>query len=236
MRGPAITAALLCAAALAPAQDISGDWHGSVEVTNDAPLRLALHIANRNTTSVDSADEGVTALPVDSIEVNGTTLRFEIKSIAGVYEGKIAPDGSRITGAWSQDGGVWLLVWEKGKDPENITQPILEAEAQRNGQAYTRWFYEGKLAELWRNLSPVMQQALGSEAKLAEYRERTMRQLGSETQIVGESVKPDGVLQVYRRIAKFRRAEGNVQVKFAFGPRGSVAVFSIGAATENASR
>jgi hypothetical protein len=236
LNGRTLAASLLFAARLATAQDISGEWHGSVEVTNDAPLRLALHISNRNAASVDSADEGVTALPIDSVDVNRTTLRFEIKSIAGVYEGKIAPDGSRIAGAWSQDGGVWPLVWEKGEDPEYVTQPIRETEAQQNGQAYTQWFYEGKLAELWRKLSPVVQQALESEAKLTEYRDQTMRQLGSETKIVGEGVKPDGVLQVYRRIAKFQRAEGNVQVKFAFGPRGTVAVFSIGAATENASR
>jgi hypothetical protein len=230
MKGPALAAALLFAATLAPAQDISGEWHGSVEVSNDAPLRLALHIANRNTASVDSADEGVTALPADSVEVDDATLRFEITSIAGVYEGTVASDGSRITGTWSQDGGVWPLVWEKGEDPENVTQPIRETEAQQNGQTYTQWFYEGKLAELWRKLSPVMQQALGSEPKLAEYREQTMRQLGSETQIVGESVKLTGVLQVYRRIARFQRAEGSIEVKFAFGPRGTVAVFSIGAA------
>ncbi len=236
MNGRALAASLLFAATLVTAQDISGEWHGSVEVTNDAPLRLALHIANRNAASVDSADEGVTALPVDSIEVNGATLKFAIKSIAGVYEGKVAPDGSRITGAWSQDSGVWPLVWEKGEDPENITRPIPETEAKHGGQAYTQWFYQGKLAELWRILSPVMQQALGNEAKLTEYRERTLRQLGSETQIVGESVKPAGALQVYRRIARFQRAEGNVEVKFGFGPRGTVAVFSIGAATDNASR
>jgi hypothetical protein len=231
MKGPALATALLLAATLVAAQDISGEWHGSVEVTNDAPLRLALHITNRNTASVDSADEGVTALPVDSVEVNGVTLKFEIKSIAGLYEGTVAPDGSRITGTWSQDGGVWPLVWEKGEDPENVAQLIRETEAQQNGQAYTQWFYEGKLAQLWRKLSPVMQQALGSEAKLTEYREQTMRQLGSETKIVDESVNPAGLLQVYRRIARFQRAEGSVEVKFAFDPRGAVAVFSIDAPT-----
>lgn len=235
MKGPALAAALLLGATVAAAQDIPGEWHGSVEVTDDAPLRLALHVANRNTASVDSADEGVTALPVDSIEVSNNTLKFEIRSVAGVYEGKVTPDGSRIAGTWSQDGGVWPLVWEKGEDPENITQPIRETEAQQKGQVYTQWFYEGKLAELWSKLSPVMQQALGSEARLTEYREQTMRQLGSETQIVRESVKLDGVLQIYRRIAKFQKAESSIEVKFAFGSRGTVAVFSIGAATENAS-
>jgi hypothetical protein len=232
MRGPVFAAALLFAATLAPAQDISGGWHGSVEVTNDAPLRLALDIMNRNTASIDSVDEGVTALPIDSIEVRGTMLKFWIKSIDGVYEGEIAPDGSRITGSWRQDGGVWPLIWEKGEDPANVTKAIGETEAKEKGRAYTQWFYEGKLAGLWRQLSPVMQQALGEEAKLTEFREQTIRRLGSETRVVGESIKPAGALQVYRRIARFQRSKGNVEVRLAFDPRGAIAVFSVSAAAE----
>ena len=27
------------------AQEVAGDWHGWIEIKNDAPLRLALHIA-----------------------------------------------------------------------------------------------------------------------------------------------------------------------------------------------
>jgi hypothetical protein len=236
MNGPALAAVLLLAAGITPAQDVSGEWHGSVEITNDAPLRLALHIANRTTATVDSADEGVAALPVDSSEVNGAALKFEIKGIAGVYQGTISPDGSRITGTWSQDGGVWPLVWERGPDPANITAPIPGTEAKQKGQAYAQWFYEGKISELWRNLSPVMRQALGSEAQLTQFRAQTRRQLGSETEIVGESVQPAGVLQVYRRIAKFQKAEGTIEVRFAFDPRGAIAVFSIGAAAEKPPR
>ena len=50
----------LVTAALAPAQEIAGEWHGSLEVKDDATLRLALHITRENLlkATVDSADEG----------------------------------------------------------------------------------------------------------------------------------------------------------------------------------
>jgi hypothetical protein len=108
--------------------------HQAAALTNDAPLRLALHVTTPNTATVDSADEGVAALPVDSITVNGSKLKFEIKIIAGVYEGQIAADSSRITGTWSQDGGVWRLVWQRGDDPANITVPIGETGGSRRGR------------------------------------------------------------------------------------------------------
>jgi hypothetical protein len=229
MKGPALLATLWFAAALAPAQEISGDWHGSVEVPNDAPLRLALHIANPNTATVDSADEGVTALPVDSIHVSGATLQFEIKSISGVYAGKITPDGSRMTGTWSQDGGVWPLNWERGDDPANITEPIPAAEATKKGQACAQWFYDGNVTKLWLELSPVVQQAFGSETQLAEFRQQTLGRLGTEIRVLSESAAPAGKMQVYRRTTEFQRAKDGVVIQFAFDPRGIIAVFSIDA-------
>lgn len=236
MKGSALLATLLFVTAFAAAQDVSGDWHGSVEVPDDAPLRLALHIANPKTASVDSADEGVAALPVDAIQVNGATLQFEIKSISGVYQGKIAPDGSRIIGTWNQDGGVWPLTWEKGDDPANITQPISAAEAKQKGQTYAQWFYEGNLAELWRKFSPVVQQAFGRETHLTEFREQTVSRLGAEKQILSESVTTAESLQIYRQKAEFDKAPEGAEIQFAFDPRGSIALFSIGGTAGNASR
>lgn len=228
MNATALLTTLLLTAACARTQNISGDWHGFVEVPDDAPLRLALHISNSNTATVDSADEGVAALPVDSVRVSGSTIQFEIKSIAGVYRGTIAPDGSRITGTWEQDGGVWPLIWERGDDPANITQPIPAVEAMQNGRTYAQWFYEGKLADLWLKLSPVVRQAFGSEAKFRAFREQTVSRLGSEKQVLGENVAASGILQIYRRTALFQQSEG-AEIQFAFAPSGAIASFSIDA-------
>ncbi len=236
MKRITLPAILLFAAAFAPAQDISGEWHGFVEVTNDAPLRLALHITSRSTASVDSADEGVADLPVDSLQVSDGLLKFSIPSIAGAYQGRISADGSLITGSWTQDGGVWNLVWERGEDPANISRPLDAAQAKQNGQTCARWFEQGEPGKLWSKFSPVLQQAWQQESKLAEFREQTVQRLGPETQLLEETVQPDGLLQVYRRIARFQKSPDPVEVRFAFDPVERAVFFSIGAASLARSR
>jgi hypothetical protein len=229
MKIPAILAAFVFATPSLGAQTISGDWHGSVQVANDAPLRLALHVANENAATLDSADEGVTALKVDSIGLNGETVQFEIRSISGRYQGALAPDGSRITGTWSQDGGVWPLNWERGEDPANVTKPVSVEEAMKKGRACTQSFYEGKLAGLWLSFSPVVQQAFMNKEQFAQFRQQTIRRLGSEKRVLSEGVTSAGEMRVYHRVAEFQRSEGSVTIELGFNSRGMIAVFAVDA-------
>jgi len=229
------TVGLLLAGALvvqlAAAQDIAGEWHGSIEIENDAPLRLALHIVRNGAAgmkaTIDSIDEGGMDLPVDVIVIDGSTMKFAIKSIAGTYQGTIAADGSRIVGSWSQDDASWALTWLRGEDPGNSWKLLNEQQAMESGRVYTRWFYEGKISELWEKLSPVMQQALGTEAKLAEFRAQVQQQMGVEGKMSEENVKPEDALQVYRRLAKFDKADSIIEIMMAFNSRGAVAQFAI---------
>ena len=74
--GRLVLAAALAAAVPSLGQEIAGDWHGSVEVTNDAPLRLAIHVhrdgSGARKATLDSVDEGGTDLPIDSISAMGS--------------------------------------------------------------------------------------------------------------------------------------------------------------------
>jgi hypothetical protein len=72
-----------------------------------------------------------------------------------------------------------------------------------------------------------MQQALGAEANLAEFRDRVLQQMGKESNVLEESVKPAGGLQMYQRLAKFDKTAGTVELTLAFDTRGSVAEFNI---------
>lgn len=216
---------------LAVAQEIAGEWHGSIEIEDDAPLRLALHIVRSSSggikATIDSIDEGGMDLPVDSVAADGSTIKFEIKSIDGTYQGKIAADGSRIVGSWSQDHVLWPLTWLRGEDPGNTWKPFDEKQTVENGRTYARWFYEGKIPELWDKLSPVMRQALGTEAKFGEFREQVLQQMGRESKVTEESVTLEGALQVYRRLARFGKAGVAIEVTVAFDSRGAVAQFNI---------
>jgi hypothetical protein len=211
------------------AQEVAGDWHGWIEIKNDAPLRLALHIARGAglSATIDSMDEGGAGLPVDKLIVRGAKVRFEMSSVGGVYDGTVADAGSRISGSWTQDGGVWPLIWERGADPASLTQPIDAAEATTLGQLCTQWLYSGDFTDLWAKLSPVMRQAFGDEAGLSAFRADLLQRWGAEQRLISEDVEISGALQVYRRVATFARHEGAVQVRLGFDPRGAAALLEI---------
>jgi len=226
----AFVAAALVGPALAGAQDVIGDWHGAIEIENDAPLRLALHISRsgsgRLTAAIDSIDEGGMDLAFDSISVSDAVMKFEMKSIGGAYRGNVAADGAAIVGSWTQNGTVWPLTWYRGEDPGVVSRPLDEEEARRKGRIYTQLLYEGKASDLWKRLSPVMRQSFGNPAHLNEFCERAVRAIGKESGPPQESVNLSGSLRVYRRLAKSGKS-ANVEITFGFDSSGTIAQFEV---------
>jgi len=221
---------------LAAAQNIEGDWYAALEVQNDAPLRLALHVTRASSgmleAKLDSIDEAGSALPVDSFTVTGAAVKFEMKDACGFFNGRIAPDGTTIGGHWTQNGETLPLNWERGEDPALAAHALDSEQAREKGRTYTEWFYGGRLSDLWMKLSPVMQQAMVTADSLRELRAKVEEQFGLETKVVEETVKPDGILQVYHRLAKFNKASSDIDLQFVFNPRAMVAGFTVRRAVE----
>jgi putative intracellular protease/amidase len=89
-----------------------GNWHGGL-ATSDGPMRIVLHLwptANDGVTgTIDSIDDDMYGIRIDTAKVDGSSLRFEIAGIGGAYEGKIDPNGKKIKGTWTQKGDVLSL-------------------------------------------------------------------------------------------------------------------------------
>ena len=89
-----------------------GNWNGNL-ATSDGPMRIVLHLwptANDEVAgTIDSIDDDMYGIRVDTAKVDGSSLRFEIAGIGGAYEGAIAPDGKQIKGTWTQKGNVLPL-------------------------------------------------------------------------------------------------------------------------------
>jgi pimeloyl-ACP methyl ester carboxylesterase len=90
----------------ASAQDLSGDWQGSL---GPAPLRVILHVEKGDgatwkatLASIDQSPDRGAAMPVDAVTLQGSTLEFSIAAIRGSYSGTIAADGNSIDGTWTQ--------------------------------------------------------------------------------------------------------------------------------------
>src|SRR5580693_6639639 len=97
---------LTMAAAFARAQDIAGDWQGTLD-TGMGQLRLVLHITKAADgalkATLDSIDQaGSNGIPVNSATLKDSKLSLDVAVVHGTYEGKVAPDAKSISGTWSQ--------------------------------------------------------------------------------------------------------------------------------------
>jgi uncharacterized protein len=110
-----IVLTLVAAISVPAATPIGGDWEGVIKLQNQ-DLRVVLHVkeaAGKLRATFDSPDQYVAGMPVDTIELKGQQLNFEIKRILSVYSGTLDKDGKAITGSWSQVGMSFPVNFKK---------------------------------------------------------------------------------------------------------------------------
>ena len=98
-------------AGLSFAQDISGDWNGTLKI-NGAELRLVLHVSKNPDgtlkSTLDSIDQNANDIPVASTTLKDSQLSLKIEAVHGTYEGKVNADASEIDGTWTQGTALEL--------------------------------------------------------------------------------------------------------------------------------
>lgn len=123
MKTTLLLAALVAAANLgAQAQDIHGDWQGSLKV-GQAELHLLLHVSKTSDgtwkATLDSLDQGAMGIPISTISLQDSTLTFTSDAIHGSYEGKVNADASAMEGTWTQ-GQPLPLNFTRAVKPSDI--------------------------------------------------------------------------------------------------------------------
>jgi len=100
-----IVAVLLAVAVAAQAQDIAGDWTGTLHA-GPADLRLVVHITKNADGSLhatmDSVDQGANGIPVSTVTLKDSQLKLGVDAVHGTFEGKVNADATVIDGTWSQ--------------------------------------------------------------------------------------------------------------------------------------
>ena len=99
--------------ALAAPVAVVGDWEGALD-TGQVSLRIVVHIGQSGdglTATMDSPDQGVTGIAIDTITYNDPKLRFEIGKIGGSFEGKL--EKGQLVGQWKQGGGSWPMTLKR---------------------------------------------------------------------------------------------------------------------------
>ncbi len=86
-------------------RDLEGTWEGSFEGVGMG-LRIAFTVKTagaNSTVTVDLLDDAH-GIPVSSATRNGANIHFELKDIAGSFDGALTEDGYSVQGTWSQAG------------------------------------------------------------------------------------------------------------------------------------
>ncbi len=130
----AVVALVFVMIGLGKSQDITGDWQGILN-TGAAQLHLVLHISKDSAgnlaailVSVDQSSQG---MPVSSISLKDSKLKFAVDPIHGSYEGKVNADATKISGTWYQ--GASLDLDFKRANPSPITNPKPAAPSDIDG-------------------------------------------------------------------------------------------------------
>lgn len=98
------------------AQDITGDWHGSLKVQG-TQLRLVFHITkteNGYTSTMDSPDQGAKGIPTSTTHFENATLKITISNAKIEYEGILSKDNI-IAGTFKQGGMSFPMDLSKEK-------------------------------------------------------------------------------------------------------------------------
>ena len=105
------------------APSLEGTWRGTLD-TGGGRLRLALRVTKAVDGlligTLDSLDQA-TSIPVDRIIVTGATVRLELKSVGGTFEGAMNATGTELKGTWTQSVPLPLTLTRDTSAPSAAT-------------------------------------------------------------------------------------------------------------------
>jgi uncharacterized protein len=103
-----------------------GVWEGTLEV-GVARLRLAICITEGPDRSLvgklDSPDQGAKGIPIDSIAIQGKTVRLGVKTLMAVISGDLSADGEAVVGKLDQGGLSMRLELKRATHPAAPRRP-----------------------------------------------------------------------------------------------------------------
>jgi len=102
------------------AQDITGNWQGSITPPHGKPLRMILRVTHDDSGAfkarIYSIDQDFTGDWADSFIVQDSAVRFVVGMLGLSYEGKLSSDGDTITGTWIQGGRTPFTFQKASKE------------------------------------------------------------------------------------------------------------------------
>ncbi|MDR1989911.1 MAG: alpha/beta fold hydrolase [Acidobacteriaceae bacterium] len=98
---------LLCGGVSVQAQSLAGEWHGTL-VTPTVRLRIVMRLVQRPTGEFDgtvvSPDESPATIPLSSVVIEESRIRFSVPQIGAAFDGAIDSTRTTIDGTLTQQG------------------------------------------------------------------------------------------------------------------------------------
>lgn len=120
------------------ASDLADTWKGELG-DGAAKLHITLTItkdaSGQFSGQLNSVDQGA-IIPMDNITFRDNAVRFEVKPIGGLYEGKLNAAGTEITGTWTQSGAPaqplnFTRATEGSSTQDKAAQPVPEGPKEK---------------------------------------------------------------------------------------------------------
>lgn len=108
------------------AQDISGDWHGTIEFQG-IKLRIVFHITKAEdalSATMDSPDQGAKDLPVGEVSFEDNLLLLKMPNLMLEYKGAPNSNFTEIQGDFRQGGlNMPLVLTRKAEEKQTFKRP-----------------------------------------------------------------------------------------------------------------
>lgn len=109
---------------------LEGTYTGTLQA-GEGQLHIVLHLSRNSVgalhATLDSLDQAVFAIEANSVTLNSGTLKFEVRSVGVIYEGKVSPDQKTIEGDWIQGSASLPLMFHResaSHKPEDAKFPV----------------------------------------------------------------------------------------------------------------
>jgi hypothetical protein len=112
---------------LDPASELIGHWRGGIQQGGAIVLRLAVEFApapcGQLSVTMDSPDQGVEDIPVNSVAVIGDSLRFEVASLSASFRGELDAGRTKVAGIWTQGPTTIGMALTRGDSAISFSRP-----------------------------------------------------------------------------------------------------------------
>ncbi len=123
--------------AAARAQDVTGDWQGTLHAGKDLRIVIRITKDDGKLKAVGySIDQGGAPMNTTGVTLQASVLKFAVPGVGGTYEGTLSGDGKTIAGTWSQGSPLPLVLvkatketaWEIPAPPQPLKPMAADAD------------------------------------------------------------------------------------------------------------